>query len=185
MKQSRLSIRYAKSLLQLAVEEKVLEEVYNDMSLIKSICLENKDFTLLLKSPIIKTDQKQKILYQMFNSRLSRFSMLFINIITSKKREAYIQSIINSFIDLYKLHNKIESASITTAVPLSEELKQEIIRLVKNKSGINVELKEVVDREIIGGSIIKIGDKQIDSSVSKSILELKQKFNKNLYIQDY
>jgi len=185
MKQSRVSIRYAKSLLQLAIDEKILEEVYNDMSVIKSICLENKDLTLLFKSPIVKTDQKLKILNQIFSQHLSKFSMLFINIITSKKRESYIQSIINSFIDLYRSHNKIESASITTAVPLADNLKEEIIRLVKNKSGINVELTEVVDKKIIGGTIIKIGDKQIDSSVSKSILELKQKFNKNLYIQDY
>ena len=85
MKNSRVTIRYAKALLGLALEEKEEKRVYNDMLLIKRTCVENKDFVLLLKSPIIKTDQKLKILEKIFSDNISRLSKLFVNIIAAKK----------------------------------------------------------------------------------------------------
>ena len=87
MNQSRATIRYAKSLLQLSIEQECLEQSYNDMMLIDSVCSENKELILLLKSPIIKTDQKLEILKKIFRSKLGEVSMRFVNIITNKKRE--------------------------------------------------------------------------------------------------
>ena len=111
--------------------------------------------------------------------------MLFLEIITKKKRETLLSAISDSFISLYKTHNKIETAVVTTAYPLDESLKTEVLRFINKEITHKIELKETVDEKIIGGAIIRGGDKQLDASVSKAILELKNKFNKNLYIQDY
>jgi F-type H+-transporting ATPase subunit delta len=111
--------------------------------------------------------------------------MMFVNIITTKKRESLLSVIAKSFISLYKAHNNIESASVTTAVPLTESLKQDIIKYIKEGSDKSVELTEVVDENIIGGAIIRMGDKQLDASVSSELSELRQMFNKNLYLQDF
>jgi len=92
---------------------------------------------------------------------------------------------IKSFISLYKAHNNIESASVTTAVPLTESLKQDVMKYIKEGSDKSVELAEVVDENIIGGAIIRMGDKQLDASVSSELSELRQMFNKNLYLQDF
>ena len=75
-------------------------------------------------------------------------------------------------------------ATVTTASPLSEDLKQEIIKYIKQKVSVDVDLKHVIDQNIIGGTIIQIGDKQLDISVSSEILKLKKEFNKNLSIKD-
>ena len=185
MRQSRVTIRYAKALLQLAIEQNTLEQSYNDMVLLDSVCSESKELSLLLKSPIVKTDQKLSILKEIFEAKIGEVSMAFINIITTKKREGLLALIASSFISLYKAHNKIETATVTTAIPLNEELRAEVINFIKKHGDDNVELTEKVDEKIIGGAIIRMGDKQLDASVSKAISKLRQIFNKNLYLQDF
>ena len=127
MKHSRVTIRYAKALLQLAIEQNILEQSYTDMVLLDSVFKENKDLSLLLKSPIVKTDQKLSIFKQIFDSKIGEVSMAFINIITTKKRESLLALIASSFISLYKEHNKIETASVITATPLDEILRLMIV----------------------------------------------------------
>ena len=185
MKQSRATIRYAKALLQLSIEEKCLESSYRDMILLDTTCSESKELSLLLKSPIVKTDQKLKIFDQIFDQKINKLAMGFIRIIISKKRESLLEEIVKSFINLYKNHNRIETATITTAFSISEELKKITIEYIKAQTNSHVELKEVVDQNIIGGAIIRMGDKQLDVSISTEIDELRQTFNKNLYVQDF
>ena len=185
MKATRLSSRYAKSLLGLVVEQNKLEDTLSDMKHIVSVCSENKDLSLLLKSPIVKTDKKMSILSEIFSKSISDVTMSFIHIITSKKREMYLEGIAESFISLYKVHNNIESVTLTTAVPIDENTKSEILSYIKKKGKTDVELTEIIDEDILGGMIVKMGDKQLDASVIRDIKELKKTFNKNLYIKDF
>jgi len=185
MKQTRATIRYAKSLFTLAVEQDVLEQCKKDMQIVADICAGSKELTLLLKSPIIKKDQKLSIFKEVFYKNLSDVSISFIEIITNKKRESLLESIANSFITLYKAYKNIKSATVITAFPLDDALKQEVKSFIKSHREAKVDLTEKVDKKIIGGAIIRIGDKQLDVSVKKAIAELKQTFSKNLYIKDY
>ena len=185
MRNSRVTIRYAKALLQFSVEQNKIEESYRDMLLLSSVCVQNKDLSLLLKSPIVKTDQKIKIFNEIFTNRLGRLSILFVNIIMNKKRESLLEGIAKSFIKIYKQKNNIESATITTAVKISEELKDKVVSYIKSQTNNKVELNEFVDKDIIGGAVITMGDKQLDASVSSQISELRQTFNQNLYLQDF
>ena len=185
MQQSRVTIRYAKALFQLVIEQDALEQSYRDMVLLDKVCAESKELSMLLKSPIVKTDKKLKILEEVFGSKISKVTMSFINIITTKKREKILALIASSFITLYKAHNKIETATVITADPLDEALIAEVISFIKKHGDDNVELTKKVDSTIIGGAIIRMRGKQLDASVSKAISELRQIFNKNLYIQDF
>jgi len=185
MRQSRVTKRYAKSLIDLAINQNKLSVCFEDMLLISKSCHESKELQLLLKSPIIKTDKKLNVLKQIFIDKIDVLSMSFINIITSKKREFLLAAIAISFIELYKKHKKIETAIVTTANPLDEQLRTEIINFIKKHGEKDVELTEIVDKNIIGGTIIRMGDKQLDASISTTINELKQTFNKNLYIKDF
>jgi len=185
MKQSRATIRYAKALLQISTEKNYLEQSYKDMVILDNACSESKELSLLLKSPIVKTDQKLKIFNKMFSAKVSENSMMFINLILSKKRELLLAGISKSFISLYKLKNKIQTATITTTTPLTEQLKNNIVKYIKNKTNSSkIELRENLDKNLIGGVIIRMGDKQLDASISSEITELRQIFNNNLYIQD-
>ena len=185
MKATRLTSRYAKSLLSLSIEQNILSKTFSDMKHIQNICSENKDLSLLLKSPIIKTDKKLSILSKVFSSYVSETTMTFINIITSKKREIYLEGIAESFISLYKTHNDIETVTLTTSHPINEKTKLEILDFVKKNGKQKVEITQVIDEELLGGMIIRMGDKQLDASVSRNIKKLKKSFNKNLYIKDF
>ena len=184
MKQTRASIRYAKALLTISVERNCLEGSFKDMVLIEKICSENRDLKLLLKSPIVKTEQKIKILNQILTNKIQQLSLDFIEIIITKKREYLLIGIAKKFIELYKIENNIETATVTTAAPISTELKKKIISYIKDRNNNQVDLIEVVDSEIIGGAIIRIGDKQLDASIERDLSELRQTFNKSLYIQE-
>ena len=181
MKQSLVGTRYAKALLQLSAEQNLLDRVYKDMLVINNVFLTNKDFLSLLKSPIIKTDKKLKIINQVFKDKISDLTKLFINIITKKKREGKFKDMVESFVRLYKKHKKIETVILTTALPVDEELKKEITGAIHSFTNKNIELEEVVNENILGGAIIRMGDKQLDASISSSLKALKQKFSKNLY----
>ena len=96
-----------------------------------------------------------------------------------------MEGIANSFITLYRAHKNIESATVTTAFPLDETLKKQVTNFIKTHGETEVDLTEKVDEKIIGGAIIRMGNKQLDASVRKSIAELKQTFSTNLYIKDF
>ena len=185
MKQTRATLRYAKSLFGLAIEQDILEKCKEDMQLVADTCASSKDLSLLLKSPIIKTDQKLSIFKEVFYNKMSEVSVNFVNIITNKKRESLLEGIANSFITLYKVHKNIETASVSTAIELDESLRLEILDYIKSQGKLDIELTEVVDKNLIGGAVIRIGNRQLDVSVVKAIKDLKKSFSKNLYIQDF
>tara|TARA_B100001029_G_C14981815_1_gene406466 strand:- start:36 stop:593 length:558 start_codon:yes stop_codon:yes gene_type:complete len=185
MKSTRLTSRYAKSLLNLSIKQNCLDKTLEDMNHIKDICSKNKDLVLLLKSPVVKTDKKRLILSNIFSKSVSEITMSFVVIITNKKREMYLQGIAESFISLYKNYSNIETVTITTPHPLEEKTKIEVLDFVKKNGKKNIEMKELINEELIGGMIIKIGDKELDASILRNIKNLKKSFNKNLYVQDF
>ena len=185
MRDIKVAARYAKSLLGIALEHNNIEEVYRDMQLINNVCAQNKDLVLLLKSPIVKRDKKEAILTEIFGTNISLISNTFIAIILLKKRESLLPDIANSFIDVYKTHKNITSVIITTAISLTEEQKLKITALVKNQGNENIELIEKVNSELIGGLIIKIGDKQVDESIRRKLTNLEMEFDENPYVREY
>ena len=184
MRNTKVTSRYAKSLLDLAIEQNQLDACKADMQGVVEMCKESKELSLLLKSPVVKTDKKVAILNQVFAS-LGGLSKSFINIITNKKREMLLEGIAERFLLIYKQHKGIRSAVVTTAVPLVNDLRTAIQAFVEKHAGGQVELTERVDEKLVGGAVIRIGDKQLDASVLRQINTLKQTFNKNLYIKDF
>jgi F-type H+-transporting ATPase subunit delta len=184
MRETRVASRYAKSLITLAVEKNQLEQVYKDMQLVSEITSGNKELQLLLKSPIVKADKKKAILNKILAGNVSEMTSAFVNIIASKGREYLLMDIAYAFVEQYKKLKGIITAELTTAVQLPEELKKKILALVNPKNQ-PVEVVENINKDIIGGFIVRVDDKQVDASVQRKIAELKQEFNKNPYIADF
>tara|TARA_B100001287_G_scaffold141563_1_gene119086 strand:- start:21197 stop:21754 length:558 start_codon:yes stop_codon:yes gene_type:complete len=182
---SKITYRYAKALLDLAISNNMMDECLSDMKLLDKVCKENSQLVLLLKSPIINTDKKNSIIKKIFKGKLSKTSSLFVEIITKKNRESLIPSIAQNFIDLHKTHNKIATAKVITASPLDKSLRLQVIDYIKSKTDFDLDLIEEIDKSIIGGAIVKLGDQQLDGSIKRSIKELKNTYNKNLYIKDF
>jgi F-type H+-transporting ATPase subunit delta len=174
-----VATRYAKSLLQLANEKGQLEKVYADMQLVKNICEENKEFRNFLTSPIIKTDKKVAVIKEIVSGKVSEITSGFLTVLTQKRRESYINEIAKAFISQYKQHKNILTAVITSAIGIDAAIKTKVLELVKQTTTGEVELVEKVDKDLIGGFILTIGDKQVDASVSRKLNDLRKAFSVN------
>jgi F-type H+-transporting ATPase subunit delta len=166
--------RYAKSLLDLAVEKGQLEAVYNDMQQVKEVCEGSKEFISFLNSPIIKSDKKIATLKAIFEGKLNAITSGFLSIVTSKRRESIIPEMATSFIEQYRTHKNILTAVITSANGLDAATKQKALDLVKSQLNGEIELVEKTNADLIGGFVLKIGDKQLDKSVARQLSNLKK-----------
>jgi F-type H+-transporting ATPase subunit delta len=183
MPNPRLASRYAKSLLGLAVERGQLEEAYADMLLMQQICKGNPDFVNLLRSPILKSDAKRKIIETITKGKISELTTAFNALLVRKGRESVLPEIITAFISQYKEHKNIHTVRLVTAVPISDSVKSAIINQVKKAGGIdNVELADTVDPDIIGGFVLQVGDKLVDASISYDLRTIARQFENNDFI---
>jgi F-type H+-transporting ATPase subunit delta len=172
--------RYVRSLLNLAVEKGVLDQVHEDMIAFDKVLSENRALLTTLRSPIIKHYKKKNILNALFQGRFNELTLSFFNIITEKNREILLPLIAKEFHHAYNEHQDIGRASVVTAVPLDNDLRQQIITLAKKVVGkMQVELTEEVDPSIIGGFILNAGSQQIDSSIKHKLKILQLNFNNN------
>lgn len=185
MKEIKLASRYAKALFDLALEQDLLESVKADMDLVVSVCEQNKDFRLMLHSPIIYSDRKEKIISLIFEKHFQQMSLFFLYLIIRKNREAFIEPISKQFIEQYKEFKNITTATISTAVKLDQNITEEVVELLEDQTKGEIELIEETKEELIGGFVLAYKDFQYNASIQKQIKELKKEFDINLYIRGF
>ena len=181
----KLATRYAKSLLDFTLEKGLVEKVYADMKLVSSTCKENHELHVLLKSPIVDTHKKFSILSAIFSGKIESASLDFMKIVTYSGREMHLEAIAEAYQEQYKKHKKIITAVVTTANGLDEELRAKVQDVLKKSSGAEIELIEKQNPDLIGGFILRVGDKQDDSSIAKKLKSLYRTFNENPYVKEF
>lgn len=180
----RLGTRYAKSVLGLAKERGELGDVHDDFILIAQVCDQNKDFVNMLKSPLIFSDKKQEIIDLIFGKHFkSELTKNFLQIIIRKKREPYLRDIAIVFLDLYDQEKNITRGTLTSASALTDDQRKLILDQVEKDLGTTFNLEEEIDPELIGGFVLRVGDRLFDGSIAASVRQLKQEFEKNPYIE--
>lgn len=183
MSNPRLAIRYAKSLIDLALEKGQLEEVFADIKFLQKIIKSNPDFVALLKSPVIQEDKKNKIIGSVIAGRVSNLTALFIKLLGVKTRESNLPEIVTSFIDQYNKVKEIHKVRLTAATPISDELKNSFIKKIKSSNHIeNIELETIVDKNLIGGFVLEMEGKMVDASIMRDLIDVKKQFQNNDYI---
>lgn len=179
----RLAGRYAKSILDLAIEKGQLEDIYKDMQWLKSISNTNKDFVAVLRSPVIKGEKKVKIIEAVLGGRVNKITLAFIRLMVSKTRESNLPEVVTAFINQYKQHKNIHVVKLTTAVPVSSAIEEQIIDQVRKTSEMkNIEVESKVDENIIGGFVLQTGDKLIDASIAYDLKAIARQFENNDFI---
>jgi F-type H+-transporting ATPase subunit delta len=186
MADSRVASRYVKSLLSLAVEQKALDQVHADMLMFDQACRTNRQFANMLRNPIIKHEKKRDILEALFKGKVNHLTLAVIDILTKKNRESLLPSIAQEFHNAYNDYKGIERATVTTTIAIDGKLKTEIEGMVKKLSTRKqVELVEKIDKDLIGGFILNVDDRQIDASIKSKLKSLKIKFSENQYIKGF
>ncbi len=180
-----LNRRYAKSLLALAVDMQKVDEVKKDMDLVSATVNASRDLAVLLKSPVVKEDKKTAIIKGVFEGKVGDLTLKFLLILVSKGRESQLEGMAEGFQNLYRAHNGIQQASITTAASLGDAQRTDISAKLKEVIGSNIELKEIIDPSIIGGIKIRVGDRQYNGSLAYQLQQLKRQFESNQYVADF
>ena len=185
MTESRAASRYVKSLLNLAVEQGALEHVHEDMQSFSKIIDQNREFSLMVHNPIIRHDKKRAIFHKLFGGRFHKLTLGMMDLISKKYREPILPAIAREFHLAYNEYKGITRAFVTTPTPIDQKLRSEFNDIVGKIAGkTQVELIEKVDPSIIGGFVLKVGDRQIDTSIKSKLNALELQISKNPYVRE-
>ncbi len=186
MSSTKLATRYAKSILDFAIEKGKLSEVLADMRLLKTSIDNNREFYMMLKSPIVNGDKKMKVVLNVFHDKITDITENFIGILMRKNRESQFPEIIDAFIVQYNAKMHITPVTITTAQPISEDVQSTLVNKLKATVGLEkIELTTEIDESLIGGYILHWDDKLIDNSIARGLAILKDEFDNNDYVRKF
>lgn len=175
MNESKIAVRYAKALFLASMENKILEEVKNDMFLISEVIKENEPFRNFLYSPVTKPSALRKILKIAFgDGKVSSTTFNFLEILIQNNRIKYLSETSLVFFTVYRKEKGIKTASLLTVSELDENFKAKFQQVLKSiyKSDINLTVQR--DPGIIGGFVLTVDDQQYDASVSSRLNKMKK-----------
>lgn len=185
MRQTKVAQRYAKALFDLALETGKVEEVKNDLDTINGV--NHPELQVLLVSPVITGEKKTNLFDAVFSSHVQPLTTSFFKLVFTKGRSVAIKEIVSAFMNMYRNHKGIQVVELTTAMPLSDEIKTSIKGILQqNVMLVNktIELSEHVDASLIGGLVVQIDDKLFDASIKHDLQFIKRQFVKNMYVQE-
>jgi F-type H+-transporting ATPase subunit delta len=159
----------------LAKEKGLNTELRKDAALIASVCATSSDFILLIESPVVKISQKVKAIRNIFEGKVHPLSVNFLVLITENKRERYIPGIFRNLEDMYRQEEGIRVATFTSAQPLPETILAQIKAILQDEFQSKVELSQKVNDGLIGGFVLRVGDKQYDASIATQLKKIKDK----------
>jgi len=175
MNHSKIAVRYAKALFELARSKNQLDIVKQDIELIANACVQ-KDIQLLLESPVVKTSKKKELIAEIFKPNINDLSLRFLLMIAENRREMHIPMICLDFMEQYRSNKGIKAAKVTTATPIDINTQKHFSSVISEVFKTDVELTVNENADLIGGFILRVGDEQIDASVSTKLSKIKREF---------
>lgn len=176
MSGTRAAIRYAKAILDLANSKSVASEVSQDMTLIANTIKENKELQAFIENPTLKNEVKNSALSEVFAS-VNGVSKGLFHLLFENKRFEILELIAVEYNRLFDEANGIEVAKVTTAIAMTSEIEAKVLAKIKEFSNKKVSIENIVDPAIIGGFILRIGDKQYNASVANRLQVLKRELS--------
>ncbi|GAA4295746.1 MULTISPECIES: ATP synthase F1 subunit delta [Aestuariibaculum] len=174
----RAAIRYAKAVLSLASDKNAAEAVNADMTLIANTIAESKDLNGVLQNPIVRSSVKKSVIQEVFKNTNALTGNL-VDTLISNKRIALIGEVAKQYSVLFDQLKGSQIAKVTTAVPLTAELNAKVLAKVKELTGKEVEVQNIIDENILGGFVLRVGDMQYDASIANKLNKLKREFTLN------
>jgi len=174
----RAAIRYAKAVLSLATDNNTADAVNTDMELIKNTVAESKDLKDMLYSPVIRSSVKKAALLEIFKNA-NKATVNLIDVLIANKRTSLLPEVASSYVTLFEQQKGNQIAEVTTAVPLTKDLEEKVLAKVKELTGKEAAITNIVDESILGGFILRVGDTQYNASIANQLNKLKREFTIN------
>lgn len=179
MSESRAAIRYAKAILDLAVDKKATDAVEKDMRSIVATISDSKGLRQMLSSPVISGATKKETLLMIFKGSHA-ISEGLISMLVDNKRVSILNEVALKFIILNEQQKGKDVAYVTTAVPMDAAMEKKVLKQVTTLTGKEVTIENTVDENIIGGFVLRVGDLQYDASIANKLNNLKREFTNSL-----
>jgi len=177
MSEFKVASRYAKSLIDLSIEQGNLEAVKQDMEQFITVLRANTQLQAVLKNPIMKQDHKRNILNALFGGKIHPSISAFFDIMVRKGRGGILYGTAQEFVREYNEYKGIVHATVTSAAPLSEVHFEALRQAIAKEVNAEVILNNQVKSDLIGGFVVKVGDKQVDASIAGRLRRLEKHFN--------
>jgi F-type H+-transporting ATPase subunit delta len=155
------------------------------LDLLSALFRDSRDLVLLLQSPIIKSDKKQAVLDAVLQEHLGELVSSYLRILVNKGREGLVVDMVTEGQSQLRALRNIQSVSVTTAFPLTDSLRDQIMAQVAKVHKGDVDLTETVDPEILGGYMLKMGDQMIDASVKRHLRTLGRELTEHDYEPEF
>lgn len=165
---------YAKALFEVATESNQLDKFAEELKFVLETFQHHPMFYELYKTPQISNDEKKGIISEVFEKTLSAEVMNFLKILLDKRRTGNFEEIAKEYQRLANDYNNIVEGVAVTAISLKKEDQDKIESKLSNITGKKIKLKNEVDPSIIGGILVRIGDKVIDGTVQSRLGELQE-----------
>ncbi|MBT8313352.1 MAG: ATP synthase F1 subunit delta [Maribacter sp.] len=179
MKDTRAAIRYAKAILDIAVDNKATDAVENDMRSVVTTISNSKELKDLLASPVVRGEDKKSALSKIFKGSHAITEGL-LKLLVDNQRVGMLNEVALKYIILNEQLKGQDVAVVTTALPLTKDLEKKILAQVAKITGNEVTIENKIDEAIIGGFVLRVGDLQFDASVANKLSNLRREFTNSL-----
>ena len=173
MNDSKISVRYSKALFESAIDKNLVDRVYQDMIFISEIC-RVPEVKEVLRSPVIVPSKKRSILTGLLEKNVDTLTLSLVGLLIKNGREDYLPAVARVFRDETLKYRGITQTDLITAVPVTDSVRKQISELVSSVFRTKVELNESVDKDIMGGFILRVNDSYIDASVRTRLRKIRK-----------
>jgi len=180
MSEITVAARYAKALIDLAQEQNAVEEMKNDMELFHHTLRANPELKAVLANPIVSHSKKIKILDEVFSGKVNKASITFFKLMVNKSRGEVLYGTSQEYINMYDVKNNIIHANVVSATALSAENKKKMVADIQAATGGTIKLNTKIDASLIGGFVLTVGDREVDTSIANDLKKLKKEFAKRV-----
>lgn len=180
-----ISKRYAKALYEFAGEGGRIKQVYTEMCTLFNSYLQVPELRTALDNPLLSMDEKQKLLCSAAGGNVSTEVQRFVALVLKEHREAFMQFMACSYIDLYRKQNNILEARLITAAPVGKEIEDRMRMMIVKGTQATVEFDTLVEPSIIGGFILDVDFERLDASVASQFRRVRRQLmeNKRIVVQ--
>ncbi|MFZ5597551.1 MAG: F0F1 ATP synthase subunit delta [Bacillota bacterium] len=166
--------RYAEALYEIAEREKAVEVIEQELLAVESVIRENRDLQKVLYHPRITPEDKKSLLGELLSGKVSEVTMEFLKLLVDRQREQFLSDIVSYYTAMANKARNVIEARVASAIEMNADEKKQLAGMLKKITGQKVQTSYKVDPSLIGGVVVRIGDRVIDGSIRTRLATLRE-----------